>query len=148
MALRSIAAKSSPEADLRRFVSRLGPADQKLFRSVRTAVRKRLPTATELAYDYTRNVVVSYSPTENGIDGIVAISARTGDMRLYLLEGKATQARFIRVEAASRLAHPDVEALIVAAISRARVPLPTKGRGTLVIRTDSEKKKPRGRAAK
>jgi hypothetical protein len=36
-------------------------------------------------------------------------------------------ARFIRIEAASQLTHPDVEALIAAAIDQATTPLPAKG---------------------
>jgi hypothetical protein len=34
---------------------------------------------------------------------------------------------FIRVEAAKLLAHPDVEALVAAAIDRAKRPLPARG---------------------
>src|SRR5271155_4889214 len=44
--------KLSPEAQLRAYVDKLDPKNQKLFRSVRAAVRKRFPTANELAYDY------------------------------------------------------------------------------------------------
>jgi hypothetical protein len=39
------------------------------------------------------------------------------------------------------LAHPDVEALIVAAISKAPAPLPAKGRGKLVIQKGGAKKR-------
>ena len=44
--------KRTPEAQLRAYIDRLDPKNQKLFRSVRAAVRKRFPTANELAYDY------------------------------------------------------------------------------------------------
>jgi len=150
----------SPEAQLRSFIDRIDPKDQKLFRSVRAAVRKRFPTANELAYDYGHAIVISYSPTDGGIDGIVAISARATGVALYfnqghhlpdpkkLLMGSGKQVRFIRVEAAGELAHPDVEALIAAAIDQAGVPLPTKGRGRLVMRTFAGKQLPRRRPAK
>jgi hypothetical protein len=52
-----------------------------------------------------------------------------------LLQGSAKLVRFIPVEAASRLKHPDVEALIAAAIDKAAVPFPSKGGGKLVIKT-------------
>jgi hypothetical protein len=39
------------------------------------------------------------------------------------------------LEAASQLADPDVETLMAAAIEQASVPLPSKGRGSLIIRT-------------
>jgi hypothetical protein len=65
-----------------------------------------------------------------------------------LLMGSGKQVRFIRLETVRRLAHPDVEALIAAAIDHARVSLPSKGRGKLVIRTFGAKKGPRRKAAK
>jgi hypothetical protein len=137
--------KLSPEAQLRSFIDRFGPKEQKFIRSLRAAVRKRFPTANELAYDYTSHIVISYSPTDKGIDSIVAIDARTDGMRLYfmngpqlpdpkkLLLGSGKQVRFVQLESTSQLAHPDVESLIAAAIDQARVPLPSKGKGTLVI---------------
>jgi hypothetical protein len=160
MAVRSLNAKGTPEAQLRFFIENFDPKEQRLIRSVRSAVRKRLPTANELVYDYYTFFVIGYSPTEHPTDGIVAIAARPDGVRLYLmyrkplpdpkklLLGSGKQTRFIRVEAANQLAHPDVEALIAAAIDRAGVPLPSKGRGRLVIRTFGAKKRPRRKPAK
>jgi hypothetical protein len=144
----------TPEAQLRSFIDNLDLQTQKLFRSVRTAVRKRFPTATELAYDYSHSVVISYSPTDRGIDGIVSIATRDDGVRLYfnqgpklpdpkkLLLGSGKGARYIRVEAASQLADPAVESLIVAAIAKAAAPLPATGKGTLIIRGAAAKKRP------
>jgi len=146
--------KRTPEAQLRSFIDRCEPKDQKLFRSVRAAVRKRFPTANELAYDYSNSVVIGYSPTERGIDGIVSIAARADGVRLYLMNGprlpdpkklllgSAKQVRFVRVEAASQLAHPDVDALISASVARARVAFPSEGRGRLIIRSEAAKQRP------
>jgi len=159
MALSSTAAKDTPEARLRSLIGKCDPGHQKLIRSVRAALRKRLPTANELVYDYSHSLVIGYSPTERGIDGIVSISARADGVRLYfqgrhlpdpkqLLLGSGKQTRFIRVETARQLAHPDVEALIAAAIDRAGAPLPSTGRGRLVIRTDRAKQRPRRKPAR
>jgi len=65
-----------------------------------------------------------------------------------LLLGAGKQTRFIRVDSAAVIAHPDVEALIAAAIARSRVPLPSSGRGTLIIRSIAAKQRPRRRAAR
>lgn len=152
--------KLTPAAQLRSFIDRFDPKDQKLIRSVRAAVRKRFPTANELAYDYNNSIVISYSPTDHGIDGIVAISARATGLALYfnqghrlpdpkkLLLGSGKQTRFVPVDAADQLAHPDVEAMIAAAINLARVPLPSKGRGRLIIRGAAAKQRPRKRPTK
>jgi hypothetical protein len=145
----------TPEAYVRSFISRFDPKSQKLFRSVRAALRKRFPTANELAYDYNDSVVIGFSPTEGGIDSILAIALRSEGVRLYftyrpqmpdpkkLLLGTAKQTRYIHVEAASRLTHPDVKALINAAMDLAKVPLPSNGEGKLIIRTGAAKQRPR-----
>jgi hypothetical protein len=65
-----------------------------------------------------------------------------------LLQGSGKQARFVRVETARQLAHPDVEALIVAAIDHASVPLPSTGRGRLIIRTAAARQRSRRRPTK
>jgi hypothetical protein len=150
----------TPEAQLRSYIDRLDPKNQKLVRSVRAAVRKRFPTANELAYDYKRFFVIGYSPTDRGIDSIVAIAGRATGVSLYfsqgpqlpdpkrILLGSGKQTRFVQVEAASRLAHPDLEALIAATIDQARIPLPSKGKGSLIIKSAAAKKRPRRRPTK
>lgn len=151
--------KLTPQAKLRSLIDRFDPKDQKLIRSVRTAIRKRFPTANELVYDYEHSLVIGYSPTDRGIESIVAIAARSDGVRLYLqgahlpdpkklLLGSGKQNRFVRVEAPGQLAQPAVKALIDAAIDQARVPLPSKGRGRLIIRSDAAKQRPRRRPTK
>ena len=143
----------TPEAELRSYIDRLDPKNRKLLRSVRAAVRKRFPTANELAYDYASHVVIAYSATDRSVDSFLAIDGRTDGVRLYfmhgpqlpdpkrLLQGAGSQARFVPVEAASRLAHPDVVALIAAAVEKSTVSLPPKGNGGLVIKLTAAKKR-------
>ncbi len=153
----------APEAQLRSFNDRFDPKHQKFIRAVRAALRKRFPTANELAYDYSSFFVIAYSPNEQGIDGIVSIAARADRVDLYfshgpqlpdpkkLLLGSGTKTRFIRVESARHLSHPDVEAFIAAAIDHASVPLPSKGKGSLIIKTNkmlAAKKRPRRKPTK
>ena len=160
MAGSSDSANATPEAQLRSLIEKFDPKDQKLIRSVRSAVRKRLPSANELVYDYNTFFVISYSSTERPTDAVIATAARPDGLRLYLMQGpqlpdpkkllmgSGKQTRFIRLESARQLAHPDVEALIAAAIDQTRVPLPSEGRGRLVIRTFGEKKRPRRKQQK
>ena len=152
--------KPTPEAQLQSFYDRFDPKHQQFIRSVRAAVRKRLPTANELVYDYASFFVISYSPTDKGIDGIVSIAARADRVELYfnygpqlpdpkkLLRGSGKLTRFIRVEAAAQLTHPDVEAFIAAAIEHSGVPLPFEGKGSLITKTNKTvgAKKQRGRS--
>lgn len=152
-------AKPTPEAVLRSLIGKFPPKDQQLIRSVRSAVRKRLPTANELVYDYTSSLVLAYTPTEQGADGILSIAARADGVRLYFGQGSrlpdpkklllgSAGVRFIPVESARRLAHPDVKALIAAAITEAAVPLPALGRGRLIDRSAAQTKRRRKKAAK
>jgi hypothetical protein len=152
--------KSTPEAQLRAYIDKLDPKNQKLFRSVRAAMRKRFPTANELAYDYSHALVIGYSPADRGIDSIVAIRASATGVSLHfsqgpqlpdpkrLLRGSGKQTRYIQLEAASQLADPDVEALIAATMDQARIPLPSQGKGSLIIKSGGAKKPPRERPSK
>ena len=79
--------KRTPEAQLRAYIDKLEPKNQKLFRSVRAAVRKRFPTANELAYDYSHALVIGYAPADRGIDSIVAIRACATGVSLYFNQG-------------------------------------------------------------
>ena len=160
MAVKPDGSKQTPEAELQSYIDRLDPKHQKLTRSVRAAVRKRLPAANELAYDYASHVVIAYSSTDRAIDAILAIDGRTDGVRLYfmhgpqlpdpkrLLLGSGSQARFVPVEAASQLAHRDVEALIAAAVAKSTVPLPSKGKGGLIIKLTAAKKRSQGKPTK
>ena len=151
--------KHEPEVQLRSFLEKFDPRIQKHFRAVRSALRKRFPTATELAYDYADSLVIAYSPTDRPYDASVSIAAREEGVRLYvmsiqgkplpdpkkLLQGSGKQARFVPLDAASQLALPDVKALIAAALDRAKVPFPSKGKGSLIIRSDAAKRQARKR---
>lgn len=146
--------ETTAEAQLQSFLGRFDPQHQQLFRSVRAVVRQRFPTANELAYAYPDSVVVGYSATERGIDGILSIAVRADGVRLYLMNGpqlpdpqklllgSAKQVRFVQVEAASQLAEPDVDALIAAAVDRAAVSFPAAGRGSLIVKSAGATRRP------
>ena len=150
----------APEAELESYIDRLDPKDQKLMRLVRAAVRRRFPTAHELAYDYSSHVVIAYSSTDRAIDAILAIDGRLDGVRLYfmhgpqlpdpkkLLLGKGSQARFVQLQAASQVADPDVKALIAAAVDKSSAPLPPRGKGGLIIKLTAAKKRSQGKSKK
>lgn len=136
----------APETQLQAFLARYDAGTQRLVKSLRAALRKRFPTAHELAYDYGHQIVIAYGPTDRGIEAIVSIVARDDGVQLHfnhgprlpdpkkLLKGKAKMTRYVPVESARRLAAPEVEALIVAATRMAEVPMPTSGKGALSVR--------------
>jgi len=151
---------ANAETQLRSFIDKFAPKDQRLIRAVRAAVRKRLSTFNELVWDNYNFFVIGYSPTERPSDSIFSIAARANGVALFflhgaslpdpkkLLLGSGKQVRSIRVESAEKLSHPDVEALIAAAIDQAKIQPPASGRGRLIIRSVSAKQRPRRKPAK
>jgi hypothetical protein len=155
-------AQSSADAErqLSSFIAKFEPKHQTLIRAARKALRKRFPTAYELAYDNYNFFVIGYGSTERPSDAIVSMAAGANGVGLCfihgaslpdphkILLGSGNQTRFIRLESVNILARPEVKALIAAAIARAKTPLPARGRGRLIIRSVSAKQRPRRRTAK
>jgi hypothetical protein len=148
------------EHRLKSFIAKFEPKHQTLIRAVRRALRKRFPTAHELVYDNYNFFVIGYSATDRASDSIVSVAAGANGLGLCfvygaslpdpkkILLGSGSQTRFIRLESVKVLARPDVEALIGAAIARAKTPLRASGRGNLIIKSISAKQRPRRRSPK
>jgi uncharacterized protein DUF1801 len=149
-------AKPTPESQLRSFVAKFDRDNQSLIRAVRRALKKRLPTATEMVYDNYNFFVIGYSPTERPSDAVLSIAAGANGVGLCFMHGarlpdpkkvllgSGNQTRFVRLESAAVLEQPEVKALISAALSQAK-PMPRSGKGKLVIRSVSAKQRPRRR---
>jgi len=146
------AARRAAEAQVRTLLDKYVPAHLRLIAAMRRLLRKRLPTAHEVVYEYQNlgAVVISYSPSGQGYEGVLAIRASVDGVKLYFNQGKAlpdpekllqgsAQARWIAVEGASTLARPAVVRLIEEAISRNKVPFAKAGRGPVVIRSTAGK---------
>jgi hypothetical protein len=152
--------RRSAEAKLRALIAKFAPVHLRLIGAMRRSLRKRLPTAHEVVYEY-RNlgaVVISYSPSGHGYEGVLAIRADADAVKLYFSRGKemqdpakllqgSSQTRWIHVEGASTLARPEVASLIDEAIARNTVPFAPAGRGAVVIRSTSVKQRRRRRPA-
>ena len=152
----SAAARRSAEAQLRALIAEFAPAHLRLIGAMRRSLRKSLPTAHEVVYEY-RNlgaVVISYSPNEHGYEGVLAIRATADGVKLYFNQGKelpdpekllqgSSKTRWINVEGASTLARPEVVSLIDEALARNRVPFAGAGRGSVVMSRSTSAKKRR-----
>ena len=148
-------ASQDAERQLSGFIEKFAVPHQVLIRAVRKALRKRLPTANELAYDNYNFLAVGYSPTERPSDAVVSIAAGSNGVGLCfihgasladpsgILQGSGNQTRFIHLESAGALAQPAVEALLAAAVAKSRAPFGSQGRGRLIIRSVSAKQRPR-----
>jgi hypothetical protein len=137
----------SPAKQLNTFIGRFDPAIQKIVREARAKLRRRLPAAIELVYDNYNALAIGFGSTERSADWIVSLAVYARGVNLYfiygvalpdphgLLQGSGNQGRFVRLESASMLDRPEIEALIKAAIAEADTPLPARGRGYTVIKS-------------
>jgi len=158
----SAVARRSAEAELRTLIDKFAPAHLRLVGAMRRSLRKRLPTAHEVVYEYQNQgaVVISFSPNGHGYAGVLGIRADADGVKLFfnhakelpdpakLLQGSGGQVRSIDVEGASTLARPEVVALIDEAIARNPVPFESAGRGSVVMSpSTSAKQRQRNRPA-
>lgn len=151
---------ASAERQLKSFIAKFDPANQTLIRAVRQRLRGRFPTAYELAYDNYNFFVIGYGPTERPSDCIVSMVAGANGVGVCfihgaslpdprkILRGSGNQTRSIHLDSADVLARPEIEALIAAAIARAKTPFRADTRGQLIIRSVSAKQRPRRKPAK
>lgn len=149
LSTQAAAARRAAEAEVRRLIAAFAPAQLRLVGALRRSLRKRLPTAHEVVYEYRDCFVLSYSPNERGYEGVLALRGSADGLQLYfnrgkelpdpekLLQGSGGQVRSIDVAGASTLKRPAVARLIEDALARNRVPFAPTGRGSVVIRPTS-----------
>lgn len=118
-------------------------------------LHNRLPSATRLVYDNYNALAVGFGPSEKASEAIISIALYPAYVSLFLLngatlddahgllEGKGSQVRHIKLRQVKQLEDPNVLALIDAAVTNARVPLPVSGDGPLIIKSVSQKQRPR-----
>src|SRR5262245_26332664 len=106
------------ETRLKGFIAKFEPKHQTLIRAVRRVLRKRFPTAYELAYDNYNFFVIGYGPTERPSDCIVSMAAGANGVGLCfirgaslpdpkkILLGSGRQTRFMRCASAAGRAPP------------------------------------------
>ena len=136
------------------FIAKFDPKMAKLITSLRKAVRKRFPTAIELVYDNYNFLVFGFCTTERASDCMVSLAAQAKGVSLCfywgktlpdphkVLLGSGNQVRWIRLEGPATLAHPEVEALLRAAVDQAKHPLRAE-KGYTLVKSISAKQRPR-----
>ena len=147
-------------AQIASFIARFDPALAKNIRACRAALRKRLPTATEIIYDNYNFLVFGFSATDRPSDCIVSLAAAANGAGLsfyygatlpdpqHVLLGSGKQNRFVRLPSVATLGDPAVCALIDAAVAQADPALPASGRGSVIIKSISAKQRPRRKIAR
>jgi hypothetical protein len=98
-------------------------------------IRRALPGCLQLVYEYRHCVVISFAQSQQGAEGIVALSIYPEEIRLYFQGGKflpdpkgllqgSAGVRYVVLESASTIDRPDIQALFKAAIKHRKAKLP------------------------
>lgn len=147
--------RGTPSAQLAGFIAKFDPALARMIRTGRRVLRTRFPTAIEIVYDNYNALAIGFASTEKTSDAIVSLACYARGINLYfvhgaklrdpdrLLQGAGNQGRFVRLEGAATLDDPRVRALLEEAVTNAKTPLATTGRGCTVIKSVSAKQRPR-----
>ena len=148
----SAAERKAAESELSTLIAEYTPTQLRLISAIRNSLQKRLPTANEVVYEYENlgAVVISYSPSERGYEGVLSLRGSEDGVKLYFTRGKelpdpgkllrgSANVRWILLDSVSAIARPEVARLIDLAMARNRVPFPATGRGPVVIRAKSAK---------
>lgn len=150
---------TNPEAQLARFFAQYDPAIVKLGKALRARLRARLPGLFELVYVYDSqdSLVISYSPTERGSDGVCAIGLYPRWVNLYfgrgaslsksdpnkLLQGRGKTVRHVVMNAIADFDRAEIEALMAAALKLAKLRLDASAKSAVIIKAEAQKQRAR-----
>jgi hypothetical protein len=149
---------TSSETQLASFFAKYEPAMAKLGAGLRAKLRARLPGLSEIVYVYERQnaLVISYSPTENGYEGLCSIALYPDCVKLFfaqgallskadpkkLLQGRA-KVRYVLLNAVADFDRAEIEALMAAALKLAKVRLDASAKGSVIIKAEAQKQRAR-----
>lgn len=145
----------SPEVQLAGFVAKYTPAIAALARESIERLRSYLPGAFELVYDNYNALAIGFGPSERASEAIFSIALYPRWVSLFflqgaglpdpngILQGTGTAARHMILRSPDTLDQPAVQMLIEQALLHAAVPIDPTRPGRLIIKSVSEKQRPR-----
>ena len=150
---------TNPETQLASFFAKYEPAMAKLGKALRAKLRARLPGLFEIAYVYANQgaLVISYSPTERGYDGVCGMTLYPQTVHLFfgqgallsksdpkqLLQGQGKTVRHVVLNAVADFDSAEIEALMAAALKLAKLRLDASAKGSVIIKAEAQKQRAR-----
>ena len=147
---------TSPAEQLASFLAKFTPDIDALTVAILAKMRKRYPTALELVYDNYNALAIGFSPTERSSEAIFSITVYPQWVSLFFLQanrglpdpekrlqGSGNVVKHIRLPQAATLDEPAVKALMLEAEAHAKVPFDPRSAHKLIIKSISEKQRPR-----
>ena len=148
---------TNAETQLASYFAKYEPAVVKLGKALRAKLRRRLPGLFEVVYVYENQnaLVISYSPTVNGYDGLCSIALYPRLVKLFfaqgallsksdpskLLQGSGKTVRHVVLSTVADLDRAEIEALMAAALKLANLRLDASAKGSVIIRAEAQKQR-------
>jgi len=148
----------SAETQLASYFAKYEPAVAKLGKALRAKLRARLPGLFEVVYVYENQkaLVISYSPTEHGYEGLCTLGLYPDKVKLFFAKGaqlskadaeKRLQGsgavRHVVLDRVADFDRAEIQALMAAAVKLARVRLDGSAKGSVIIRAEAQKQRAR-----
>jgi hypothetical protein len=146
---------SDPDSQLAGFLAKFTPEISERGRLIIGKLRGRLPEAHVLVYDNYNALAVGFGPNERASDAILSVALYPRWVSVFFLQAKALSdparllkgsgavARHIVLTDHHDLDDPAISALINQALETAKVSLPPGQVGRVVIKSVSQKQRPR-----
>jgi hypothetical protein len=147
------------ESQLASYFAKYEPAIAKLGKALRAKLRDRLPGLFEVVYMYESQnaLVISYSATENGYDGLCSIALYPREVKLFfgqgaqlsksdpnqLLQGHGKTVRHVVLNTVADFDRAEIEVLMAAALKLANLRLNSSAKGSVIIRAEAQKRRAR-----
>lgn len=148
---------TNADTQLASYFARYEPPMAEFGKALRAKVRARLPGLHEIVYVYENQdaLVISYSPTEHGKDGLCGLKLSPRRAELFfgqgaqlsksdpgkLLQGSGTTVRHVVLETAADFDRAEIEALMAAALKLAKLRLDPGAKGSVIIRAEAQKQR-------
>ena|SRR5437868_6316143 len=155
---------TNAETQLAGYFAKYEPATAKLGKALRAKLRARLPGLFEIVYMYENQkaLVISYSPTERGYEGVCSISVYPRLVKLgfvkgaqlsksdpnKLLQGQGKTVRYVALNAVADFDRVEIEALIADAVKLAKLRLDPNAKGAMIIKAEAQRARRATKAAR
>jgi hypothetical protein len=147
----------SDETQIASFFAKYEPATARLRKVLRAKLRHRLPGLFELVYVYENqnSLVISYSTTQAGANGVCGIAVYPGRVNLFfaggprlsksdpsgLLQGQGKTVRHVELKSVADFDRAEIEVLMAAALKLANVRLDPGAKGSVIIKAAEQKQR-------
>jgi hypothetical protein len=150
---------TNAETQLAGYFAKYEPAMAELGKALRAKLRARLPGLFEIVYVYERQnaLVISYSPTEHGYEGLCSIALYPDRVHLHfaqgallsksdpkkLLQGSGKTVRHVVLNSVADFDRPEIEVLMAAALKLAKLRLDASAKSSVIIKAEAQKQRAR-----